>query len=34
MKINNIFELFNIAKEKLEGQHGTITINFANRSHV
>ncbi len=34
MKINNIFELFNITKEKLEGQHGTITINFANRSHV
>lgn len=34
MEINNIFDLFNITKNKLEGQHGTITINFANRSHV
>ena len=34
MNINNINELFNITKEKLEGQNGTITINFANRSHV
>lgn len=34
MNINNIIELFNITKEKLEGQNGTITINFANRSHV
>ncbi len=34
MEINNIFELFEITKDKLEGQHGTITINFANRSHV
>lgn len=32
--INNICDLFQITKSKLEGQHGTITINFANRSHV
>lgn len=34
MEINDISELYKITKEKLEGQHGTITINFANRSHV
>ena len=32
--INNIEELFRITQDRLEGQHGTITINFANRSHV
>lgn len=34
MNINSLQELFEISKEKLEGQHGTITITFANRSHV
>lgn len=34
MQINSLQELFEISKEKLEGQHGTITITFANRSHV
>ncbi|MBI6072229.1 NgoBV family restriction endonuclease [Clostridium perfringens] len=34
MKIKNIEELFLITKKKLEGQHGTITINFANKTHV
>lgn len=32
--IDNIYDLFQITKSKLEGQSGTITINFANRSHV
>lgn len=34
MMINTIEELFRITQDRLEGQHGTITINFANRSHV
>lgn len=34
MPINSLNELYEITKEKLEGQHGTITITFANRSHV
>lgn len=34
MGINSIEELYNITKKNLEGKHGTITINFANRSHV
>lgn len=32
--INSIEELYNISRERLENQQGTITINFANRSHV
>lgn len=32
--INSLDELYAITKENLEGQYGTITINFANRSHV
>lgn len=34
MEINNINQLYQVTKENLEGKHGTITINFANRSHV
>lgn len=34
MTINTLNELYNLSKEKLEGQHGTITITFANRNHV
>ena len=34
MQIESLEELFTISKEKLEGKHGTITITFANRSHV
>jgi hypothetical protein len=34
MVIKNLSDLYNITKSRLEGQHGTITINFANRSHV
>lgn len=34
MKINTLNDLYNISKSKLENQHGTITITFANRSHV
>lgn len=32
--IKSMEELFAISRDKLENQHGTITINFANRSHV
>lgn len=34
MAINSLQELFEISREKLEGQHGSIAINFANRNHV
>ena len=34
MEIKTLNELYELSKEKLEGQHGTITITFANRSHV
>lgn len=34
MTFNTLNELYNLSKEKLEGQHGTITITFANRNHV
>ena len=34
MKINTLNDLYELSKEKLEGQHGTITITFANRNHV
>lgn len=34
MKIKNLEELFSITQDRLEEQHGTITINFANKTHV
>ena len=34
MAIKNLSDLYRVTKSRLEGQHGTITINFANRSHV
>ena len=34
MPISTLNELYEHTKERLEGQHGTITITFANRSHV
>ena len=34
MKIESLEQLFQLTKERLEGQHGTISITFANRSHV
>ena len=34
MPIETLNELYDLTKERLEGQHGTITITFANRSHV
>ena len=34
MEIKNLQDLYKLSKEKLEGQHGTINITFANRSHV
>lgn len=34
MEIKTLNELYELSKSKLEGQHGTITITFANRSHV
>ncbi|WP_406614620.1 NgoBV family restriction endonuclease [Mycoplasma corogypsi] len=34
MEIKSLQELFDISKAKLEGQHGIITITFANSSHV
>lgn len=34
MIINSIEELYQVSRQRLENQHGTITINFANRSHV
>lgn len=34
MAINTLNDLYELTKEKLEGQHGTITVTFANRNHV
>lgn len=34
MSIKSLEQLFKITKEKLEGQHGTISITFANRTHI
>lgn len=34
MLISSIEELYTISKDKLIGEHGSISINFANRSHV
>src|SRR5699024_3000525 len=34
MEVNNLDELYLITKNRLEEQHGTITINFANKTHV
>ncbi|MCW6665276.1 NgoBV family restriction endonuclease [Aerococcaceae bacterium NML191219] len=34
MCIKSLNQLFEITKEKLEGQHGTISITFANRTHI
>lgn len=34
MELRTIDHLFEITKHNLEGKHGTITINFANRVHV
>ena len=34
MNINSLEDLYRLTKEKLEGQHGTISITFANRTHV
>jgi hypothetical protein len=34
MEIENLQQLFQISKERLEGQTGTINITFANRNHV
>ena len=34
MKIDSLIRLYELSKKRLEGQHGTINITFANRSHV
>lgn len=34
MSIKNIEELFEITKQTIEGKTGTISINFANRTHI
>ena len=34
MEINTLNELYILSKEKLEEQHGTIAVTFANRNHV
>lgn len=34
MPINTLHELYEITKERLEGQHGSISVTFANRSHI
>lgn len=34
MPIETLNDLYELTKERLEGQHGAITITFANRNHV
>ena len=34
MEIKNLQELYKITKERLEGEHGSIAVTFANRTHI